>query len=229
MRTSRNVYFYVIVLAIALVLSSTDRVCAMFGDGEPNPTQLYFFTNEGCRPCKQVEPVLRDLALRGYPITIVDTITYPNWVQQFRVTSTPTLVLLKGTQEITRHSGFIDARTVEGWFAQVGFKPGTRLEAGGVDRSKKDDFLQAHDAKRNADTLADNNSTLHHGTRNPRDQFEELAMNATVRLRVEDPEGISYATGTVIHCHQGEWLVLTCGHVFRDANGKGADHCRVRF
>jgi S1-C subfamily serine protease len=46
-------------------------------------------------------------------------------------------------------------------------------------------------------------------------------MAATVRLKVEDPEGISYATGTVIHSRPGEALVLTCGHVFRDALGKG--------
>ena len=131
--------------------------------------------------------------------------------------------VVKGNQEISRHSGFIDAGVVEGWFAQTGVTIGKRSSSGNVvvDQSSKDQFVKTINAKRNADKIADDTSTLHNGTRNPRDQFEELAMNATVRLRVEDPEGISFATGTVIHCHEGEWLVLTCGHVFRDANGKG--------
>ena len=46
-------------------------------------------------------------------------------------------------------------------------------------------------------------------------------MDATVRLKVEDPQGISYATGTVIHGHNGEYLLMTCGHVFRESAGKG--------
>ncbi len=59
------------------------------------------------------------------------------------------------------------------------------------------------------------------GTNQPRTASERLALQATVRLKVEDPEGISYATGTVIHSHGGESLVMTCGHVFRDSRGKG--------
>ena len=46
-------------------------------------------------------------------------------------------------------------------------------------------------------------------------------MNATVRLKVEDNEGTSYATGTVVHTHGNESLVVTCGHVFRDSQGLG--------
>lgn len=223
MQTSRNDHFYVLIFAIAIVLSSANRSFATLGDGEPNQAQLYFFTNEGCRPCKQIEPVLRDLAERGYPITKVDTTIYPNWVRQFKVASTPTLVLVQDNKEITRHSGLIEAGTVERWFAQIGVTIGKRSKGGEVvvDKTSKEEFIKALDAKRNADKIGDHSSTLHKGTRTPRDQFEELAMNATVRLRVEDPEGISFATGTVIHCHRGEWLVLTCGHVFRDSNGKG--------
>jgi hypothetical protein len=62
---------------------------------------------------------------------------------------------------------------------------------------------------------------MHKGTRRPKNRAEQVALNATVRLKVDDPNGTSYATGTVIHSYQGESLVLTCGHVFRDAEGKG--------
>jgi hypothetical protein len=44
-----------------------------------------------------------------------------------------------------------------------------------------------------------------------------------VRLKIDDGQFFSYATGTVIGLRPGgEALVLTCGHVFRDSQGRGA-------
>jgi thiol-disulfide isomerase/thioredoxin len=51
--------------------------------------------------------------------------------------------------------------------------------------------------------------------------LENRLMNATARLLVEDGKGVSRGTGTVIDCRQGEALILTCGHIFRDSQGKG--------
>ncbi len=174
--------------------------------------QLYFFTNEACGPCKSVEPILLGMAEQGYPITRIDTHVHRAWVEQFRVASTPTVVFVDRDREILRHSGQVDAATVAGWFAQSGFQPGALTE---------EEFVAQYNQHRAADTLNAADKTTHNGTRQPGNRVETIALDATVRLRVEDPEGISFATGTVIHCHNGEWLVLTCGHVFRDSNGKG--------
>jgi hypothetical protein len=54
-----------------------------------------------------------------------------------------------------------------------------------------------------------------------RDALEAKLLSATARLRVEDGTGVSRGTGTVIDCRQGEALILTCGHIFRDSDGKG--------
>jgi len=54
-----------------------------------------------------------------------------------------------------------------------------------------------------------------------RADLERRLMQATARLRVEDTTGVSWGTGTVIDCRQGEALILTCGHIFRDSQGKG--------
>jgi thiol-disulfide isomerase/thioredoxin len=51
--------------------------------------------------------------------------------------------------------------------------------------------------------------------------LEGRLMAATARLLVEDSQGVSRGTGTVIDCRQGEALILTCGHIFRDSQGKG--------
>ncbi len=42
------------------------------------------------------------------------------------------------------------------------------------------------------------------------------AQQATVRIRIEDANSIAFGTGTVIYVHDGQALVLTCGHMFRD-------------
>jgi hypothetical protein len=46
-------------------------------------------------------------------------------------------------------------------------------------------------------------------------------MRSTVRLRIDDLNGHSVGTGTIIDTNQGEALIVTCGHVFRDSSGKG--------
>lgn len=48
----------------------------------------------------------------------------------------------------------------------------------------------------------------------------ERAQAATVRLRVYDGRGYGAGTGTIIDVHGKEALVLTCGHLFREGEGK---------
>jgi thiol-disulfide isomerase/thioredoxin len=44
---------------------------------------------------------------------------------------------------------------------------------------------------------------------------------ASVRLRIEDADGNSCGSGTIIDARNGDALILTCGHIFRDSQGKG--------
>lgn len=47
------------------------------------------------------------------------------------------------------------------------------------------------------------------------------AMEASVRLKVEDPDGNSFGSGTIVHRQGEDALVLTCAHIFRDSQGQG--------
>ena len=49
----------------------------------------------------------------------------------------------------------------------------------------------------------------------------QLALQSSVRLRVEESNGYSVGTGTIIDVHGNEALVLTCGHLFRSTQGRG--------
>ncbi|MFW5693446.1 MAG: S1 family peptidase, partial [Thermoguttaceae bacterium] len=50
---------------------------------------------------------------------------------------------------------------------------------------------------------------------------DDELIAATVRLKIQDPQGHSSGTGTLIDARGGEALILTCGHIFRDSQGKG--------
>ena len=209
---------------------------------------LYFFTNDGCAPCLTVKPVIDTLTANGYPIKTLKAANYPQFAQQLGVDRTPTVVLIAGNQIVGRHAGLIDGATLEQWFAKVGVTaqpaydriqseqqnglsrnrlraqppqqnfaanqeaPGTKVV---IDRQ----VTNQDPARRSSSTFS--SPTMIRGTARPGSLAEQRALNATVRLRVEDSEGTSYATGTVIHTHGTESLVVTCGHVFRDSQGQG--------
>ena len=210
---------------------------------------LYFFTNDGCAPCLAVKPVIDTLTAGGYPIKTLKAAEHPQFAQQLGVDRTPTVVLIAGNQIVGRQSGMIDGATLEQWFAKVGVSaqpafdriqprqqnrladnrssrstqpqprfaanqqaPGTKVV---IDRQ----VTNQDPARRSGSTFS--SPTMIRGTSRPSSLAEQQALNATVRLKVEDNEGTSYATGTVIHTHGNESLVVTCGHVFRDSQGQG--------
>ena len=52
-------------------------------------------------------------------------------------------------------------------------------------------------------------------------QLEERLLAASVRLRIEEGNGQSIGSGTFIDSRDGQSLILTCGHIFRDSKGQG--------
>jgi S1-C subfamily serine protease len=44
----------------------------------------------------------------------------------------------------------------------------------------------------------------------------DVPQAATVRIRVDEPQHEAVGTGTIVDSFQGEALVITCGHLFRD-------------
>ena len=224
----------VFVFATALVLGGfTPSANSAFG----NDTHLYFITSEGCAPCRQVEPAIEALQREGYPVTTVHYGQHEAWARELGVDRTPTVVMITESKMVGRHAGIIDAVTLKKWFAYQGVEAGkTFADSSGKKKGPGGTKVVLDDP---ADSVASrigkagfppdtsaapgafSSSTMLKGTRKPKNASEQIALNATVRLKVNDPKGTSYATGTVIHSYQGESLVVTCGHVFRDARGKG--------
>ena len=225
---------FVVAMVVMAVVSSLPCFAQVSSANQRQQNQngsaeMFFFTNHGCAPCRQVEPGIQALVKEGYPVTTVYLNDRPEMGRQFSVTSTPTVILVSNNKIAGRHAGLIDGVTLKKWFAAVGVNSGSRFgrQAGGTkvalepERQPKSPPPERFADRSGRSGLGGATSTVHIGTRKPASQVERRALESTIRLKVEDPEGISYATGTVIHQHGEECLVMTCGHVFRDANGKG--------
>ena len=190
---------------------------------------LYFFTSQGCAPCIQVKHVINQLDSEGYPVTTINVSERPDWANAFRVTHTPTLALVRNNEVLAWQPRPMRAEELRGWFRTIRYKLAAGNETptgvsgkGTVTRPAQSKVsLACHSSVSNKGNGSFSSPTMHQGTSRPQNEFESNALDATVRLEVKDETGTSYATGTVIHTHAGESLVLTCGHVFRESKGKG--------
>ena len=222
---------FAMVLALFVLLSGPSNLTVGQSASNPDGVQLYFFTSDSCPPCRQVEPEIVSIYQAGYPVFKVNAIEKAQWSQHYDVRRTPTVILVKNNRVVKRHSGLINARVIESWFDSVGFrpsKPATEF-ATNVDYHRDSPTGSSNEFVSLNNSAANLPDTVLNGTRTPANSQEATALQATVRLRVEDPEGTSFATGTVIHSANGQSLVLTCGHVFRDAGGQGEITCEYGF
>ena len=71
-----------------------------------------------CRPCQQMDPIIKQLKKDGYPITIIDVDKNPN--HGYQISSLPTTIFLNGKKEIDRIKGGVDRTTLVRAFAANG-------------------------------------------------------------------------------------------------------------
>ncbi|HMP80448.1 MAG TPA: trypsin-like peptidase domain-containing protein [Pirellulaceae bacterium] len=181
--------------------------------------RIYYFTKSNCPPCVRMAPGIDELIRQGLPVTKIDVQVQPEWARQFQVSQTPTIVVVDGNRIVARHEGLLDTAQLQNltrpFFPTA---PTKQTLAGEVDLRPIHRPVDYPEPSVGNTRLG---STVHQGTREPANEIERRAMAATVRLRMERDHDLSYATGTIIHAHQSEALVLTCGHLFRDSAGQG--------
>ncbi|MEQ1904180.1 MAG: trypsin-like peptidase domain-containing protein [Pirellulaceae bacterium] len=213
--TARNRFGKLLPFFLVLVAIGLFRTPVL--QAQDNAARVYFFTMEGCGPCKEMEPGIDDLIQQGYPITRIDARRQPEWTARFRVTETPTTVFVQGNREVARQKGVLAISAISNWLGNARSSESKTNPAVADTRTSNETENQT---KRRL--VPGNDRTLAPAsTRTAQTEGELAAMRATVRLRVEDKNSYSFGTGTVIHSHDGESLVLTCGHLFRDSQGRG--------
>lgn len=160
-----------------------------------------------CGPCRDMDPVVARLHQEGFDVRKVDGSRLPDAATRYGVQRYPTFVLLSGGREVWRVEGKVDYNVLR-----------TSLLNATPKQTKPPIALGAATAPVGSSSRpAAQNASFQLGTdRGPAGPTAEQLLAASVRIRVEDPQGRAFGTGTIIDSRQGEALVLTCGHLFRD-------------
>ena len=170
-------------------------------------TVILEFTSPTCSACRQMEPLVQQLIAKGYPIKQVDANVEPQWAEQLGVTAVPTFVVLTDGKVTERLEGVLD-----------GFSMERRLRSS-LDKNRDFQLQPASPTDGTSPTTLQPLRVQQVVRQQSPDNIPWI--RATVRIRVESPNGHDWGTGTMIDARGGEVLILTCGHIFRDSKGLG--------
>jgi thiol-disulfide isomerase/thioredoxin len=199
---------------------------AIAGGGE---TVLLDFHAPWCAPCRSMEATVAQIEQAGYPVRKINVDRQPRVAAQYNVSSIPCFVLVVDGKEAGRLTGAASRAELAALFAQARKGPNASREIaraqspdpevrvvampGEADRNP---FTPARSAQPPAGVAAGSERSGFGAAVTSQD-----LIAASVRLTIADPKGNSYGSGTIIDSRMGEALVLTCGHIFRDSQGKG--------
>jgi thiol-disulfide isomerase/thioredoxin len=181
-------------------------VAALSAGGE---TALLDFQAPWCAPCRAMDGTIAGLERAGYPIRKINVDSDRHLAQQFNVATIPCFVLVVDGKEVARITGPTRGEALQAMFASAGVEP----RGGEKARAQSPDPPATRSAPGSGRVFE---TSAGRGSLTPQEMIE-----ASVRLTIADPQGFSYGSGTLIDARQGEALVLTCGHIFRDSHGQG--------
>ncbi len=176
----------------------------------PGDTVLLDFTAPWCGPCQQMEPTIGQLVRDGYPVRKINIDQQRALAQQFRVDRVPCYILVSGGREIDRVFGATGIDRLKQMYQRAGFSPGAAPASMMRGQSPDRDIVSQPASRFVSQPSVDDSK-----------QAQDKALAASVRLKIRDPRGHSYGSGTIVDSHNEEALILTCGHIFRDSAGKG--------
>jgi thiol-disulfide isomerase/thioredoxin len=202
------------------ILHAAAAVCALIAAAPTAPAVpaandavLLDFTATWCAPCRQMEPVVARLASQGYPVRKVDIDREPALAQQYRVTGVPCFVLVVGGREAGRVVGATNYESLAGLFGAA--QQNVQNVAQATPKTLPTHLAPALGTK----PLPLQTDTTAQAGIAP--ELITYLLRTTVRIQIDDGDGHSWGTGTIVDAREGEALVLTCGHLFRDSKGKG--------
>jgi thiol-disulfide isomerase/thioredoxin len=190
-------------------------LAALALSGNPQPELLDFYA-DWCIPCHSMDSTVRELAARGYPVRRVNVDQDRALAAQFGVHDIPCFVMLVDGRAVDRVVGATSLSRLEQMCSLGRQTAPPAVPAAPV-------MLAAHvSTPRTAPAYA---APARPNPAPPAPVAPPAAdaalLAASVRLSIEDSDGRSCGSGTIIFARPGEALVLTCAHIFRESQGKG--------
>jgi S1-C subfamily serine protease len=168
-----------------------------------------------------MKPTIRSLEQARYPIRQVDTSRDAMLARQYGVERIPCFVMLVDGQEVERKVGPMTSEELQAMFGRAKSMAEERARTRGQSQdaparlplaASPRALLATADVRTTADSVpVEQTPSMNH----------DKLLAATVRLRVDDAQSHAYGTGTIIDARSGQALVITCGHLFRESQGKG--------
>lgn len=205
-------------------------------------TLMLDFSSATCGPCQQMRPIVHQLAAAGYRVREVSVDREPQLAARFGVTQVPTFIVLVNDREAARLTGTTsyaqlremlersETSSTRAPVVPLAQSPDTFAEpTQDLSVPQPGRILAIHDPNppAHAAPRANVNPFGPVSTGQPAQPAgstidQRRFLEATVKVAVQDPDGASVGTGTMVDSRSGEALVLTCGHLFRSSGGKGA-------
>jgi len=188
---------------------------------------LYCFTADWCVYCHQMRPVIGRMQQAGFPIQVINRDQQPQMAQQMGVRGLPYFVLVSNNQVVDSVEGATSFDRLAKMFQaakpqmNVAAQTAPQLNAAtGLARGQSPQPSMAMPGPTGVQPAVYGQPIAQAPSHSAGD-IHAQAMQASVKLKVSDPDGHSYGSGTVVHTRGNEALVLTCAHLFRDSQGKG--------
>jgi thiol-disulfide isomerase/thioredoxin len=212
-----------------VTLQAAIAALALSGVGQ---TVLLDFYSDSCGPCREMNPTVQAMIDAGYPVERVNVTKNARLAARYGVQRIPCFVMVVSGREVDRAVGLTSQRRLE-QMCKAG------VSAASVSRSPP--MLARDNAPRPQPTppsaswppAASASNSLNEpwnpsippqpvvAPLKPAAVSDAALLAASVRVRIEDPDGRSCGSGTIIDNRGKEALVLTCGHIFRDSQGHG--------
>jgi thiol-disulfide isomerase/thioredoxin len=224
------------------MISLQSAVLALAVSGVQGETVLLDFYAEWCTPCKQMDHVVQQLSAKGYPVRKVDFDRHRDLAAKYGVRLLPTFLMLADGKVVDRVEGRTEMRRLERMFkvaeavrprSQV---PRQKVPSGSPGRDMREAAPHLDPFSRRRGPLECSTGPRPPGhapapglnlppepgnSSRPKTATEEHLIAVTARLRIEESDGHSCGSGTIIDARQGQALILSCGHIFRDSGGEG--------
>lgn len=186
--------------------------------GHVDAAELLSFSLPTCGPCHAMAPTVARLAAEGIAVRHIDGSRDPALAARLQVSSYPTFVVVADGREVGRLSGITNYEQLR---RLIDAAPPTRVQqlTSPVEPTTGRDGAMATVG---GDWGAGQPVPPRPIAAGLAGQHAQLVASS-VRLTMAEPDGRSFGTGTIVDSRQGEALVVTCAHLFRDANGNAID------